>query len=35
MEDYTIVEKYQQKKKQSVAIRPFFNPSKENMGLEK
>jgi len=35
MEDYTIVEKYQQKKKQSVAIRPFFNPAKENMGLEK
>ena len=34
MEDYTIVEKYQQSKKQTVAIRPFFNPNKENMGLE-
>lgn len=34
MEDYTIVEKYQQAKKQTVAIRPFFNPNKENMGLE-
>lgn len=35
MEDYTIVEKYQQKKAQSIAVRPFFNPNKENMGLEK
>ena len=35
MEDYTIVEKYQHKKKAStIAIRPYFNPSKENMGLE-
>jgi|TARA_R100001463_G_C3535932_1_gene222003 hypothetical protein len=35
MSDYTIVEKYQQEKRQSsVAVRPFFNPSKENMGLE-
>ena len=35
MEDYTIVEKYQHKKKTStIAIRPYFNPSKENMGLE-
>jgi len=35
MEDYTIVEKYQQKKKNStIAIRPYFNPNKENMGLE-
>ena len=35
MEDYTIVEKYQQTKKNStVAIRPYFNPTKENMGLE-
>ena len=35
MEDYTIVEKYQHKKKSStIAIRPYFNPSKENMGLE-
>ena len=35
MEDYTIVEKYQHKKKNStIAIRPYFNPNKENMGLE-
>ena len=35
MEDYTIVEKYQQTKKgSSIAIRPYFNPGKENMGLE-
>jgi len=34
MEDYTIVEKYQQKKNRSVAVRPFFNASKTNMGLE-
>ena len=35
MSDYTIVEKYQQKKNQTVAVRPFFNPNRENMGLEK
>tara|TARA_R100000697_G_scaffold122142_1_gene150915 strand:+ start:614 stop:1630 length:1017 start_codon:yes stop_codon:yes gene_type:complete len=34
MEDYTIVEKYQQRKKKAIAIKPFFNPSKQNMGLE-
>ena len=34
MSEYTIVEKYQQTKKQSVAVRPYFNPNKENMGLE-
>ena len=35
MEDYTIVEKYQHTKKNStIAIRPYFNPGKENMGLE-
>ena len=35
MEDYTIVEKYQHTKKSStIAIRPYFNSSKENMGLE-
>mgnify|MGYP003630503611 FL=1 len=35
MEDYTIVEKYQHSKKTStIAIRPYFNPGKENMGLE-
>jgi len=34
MEDYTIVEKYQQTKNKTIAIRPFFNANKENMGLE-
>ena len=34
MEDYTIVEKYQQAKNKTIAIRPFFNANKENMGLE-
>lgn len=34
MEDYTIVEKYQQKKNKTIAIKPFFNPNKSNMGLE-
>tara|TARA_Y100000592_G_scaffold28016_1_gene44551 strand:+ start:1464 stop:2480 length:1017 start_codon:yes stop_codon:yes gene_type:complete len=34
MEDYTIVEKYQQRKNKAIAIKPFFNPSKQNMGLE-
>jgi hypothetical protein len=34
MEDYTIVEKYQQGKDSTVAIRPYFNPERENMGLE-
>ena len=34
MEDYTIVEKYQQSKDQTIAIRPFFDPNKQNMGLE-
>jgi hypothetical protein len=34
MSDYTIVEKYQQNKSKSIAIRPFFNSSKQNMGLE-
>ena len=33
MEDYTIVEKYQQAKKQTVAIRPFFNPNKEKVAI--
>ena len=33
--DLTIVEKYQQNKNQSVAIRPYFDETKENMGLEK
>ena len=35
MSDYTIVEKYQQTKVGSqVAIKPFLNPNKENMGLQ-
>ena len=34
MENYTIVEKYQQGKDSTVAIRPYFNPDRENMGLE-
>ena len=34
MDDYTIVEKYQQSKSSTVAIRPYFNEERENMGLE-
>ena len=34
MSDYTIVEKYQLGKSATIAVRPFFSPSKENMGLE-
>jgi len=34
MSDYTIVEKYQQNKNTAIAIRPFFNPNKDNMGLQ-
>jgi hypothetical protein len=35
MNDYTIVEKYQQGKKNSpIAIRPYFDGAKENMGLQ-
>lgn len=34
MSDYTIVEKYQQSKNKTIAIRPYFNPNKENMGLQ-
>jgi len=34
MEDYTIVEKYQQRKAKTIAVKPFFNPNKQNMGLE-
>lgn len=33
--DLTIVEKYQQNKDQTIAVRPYFNPAFENMGLEK
>ncbi len=34
MEQYTIVEKYQQGKNQTIAIRPYFNNDRQNMGLE-
>ena len=34
MSSYTIVEKYQQGKNPTIAVRPFFSPGKENMGLE-
>jgi hypothetical protein len=34
MNDYTIVEKYQLGKSATIAVRPFFSPNKENMGLE-
>ena len=35
MSDYTIVGKYQQtKQNSSIAVRPYFNPGKSNMGLE-
>ena len=35
MEDVTITEKYQQGKNKTIAIKPYFNPDKDNMGLEK
>lgn len=35
MSNLTIVEKYPQNKRSSIAIRPFFESSKDNMGLEK
>lgn len=35
MSSVTIVEKYPQNKKSTIAIRPFFDPVKTNMGLEK
>ena len=34
MNDYTIVEKYQQNKSRTIAVRPYFDPNKQNMGLE-
>jgi hypothetical protein len=34
MEEYTIVEKYQQGKNQTIAVRPYFNQDRQNMGLE-
>ena len=35
MSNLVMVEKYPQNKKSSIAIRPFFEPTKGNMGLEK
>ena len=35
MEDVTIIEKYQQGKNKTIAIKPYFNANKDNMGLEK
>ena len=34
MEDVTIIEKYQQGKNKTIAIKPYFNANKDNMGLE-
>ena len=33
-EEYTIVEKYNANKEKTIAIRPFFDKTKKNMGLE-
>ena len=35
MEDVTILEKYQKDKARTVAIKPYFDANKDNMGLEK
>jgi hypothetical protein len=35
MSSVTIVEKYPQNKKSSIAIRPYFDPAVDNMGLQK
>ncbi len=35
MSNVTIVEKYPQNKRSSIAIRPYFESNKDNMGLEK
>lgn len=35
MSSVTIVEKYPQNKKSSIAVRPFFDPNVDNMGLQK
>jgi len=35
MSSVTIVEKYPQNKKSSIAIRPYFDPTVDNMGLQK
>ena len=35
MEDVTIIEKYQKDKSRTIAIKPYFDPTKDNMGLEK
>lgn len=34
MSDYTVVEKYQQSKRKQIAIKPYFDPERQNMGLE-
>lgn len=33
-QDYTIVEKYQQNKNHSIAVKVFFDPNRDNMGLQ-
>jgi hypothetical protein len=35
MSDFTIVEKYPQNKRSSIAIRPYFDSAVDNMGLQK
>jgi hypothetical protein len=35
MEQVTILEKYQEGKNKTISIKPYFNPDKDNMGLEK
>ena len=35
MSTVTVVEKYPQNKRSSIAIRPFFDPIVDNMGLQK
>tara|TARA_B100000902_G_scaffold390532_1_gene439610 strand:- start:1561 stop:2574 length:1014 start_codon:yes stop_codon:yes gene_type:complete len=35
MDNITIIEKYQQTKNRTISIKPYFDNSKENMGLEK
>ena len=35
MSSVTIVERYPQNKKSSIAVRPYFDPNVDNMGLQK
>ena len=35
MDDVTIIEKYQKDKSRTIAIKPYFDATKDNMGLEK